>query len=530
MNDVVVVGAGPVGLLLAAELRLVGVDVTVIERAAARSPHSKALTLHPRSLEVLAMRGLAEPFVREGVPVPTGHYGGLPVRLDFSVLDTRFPYTLVLPQLRTEQLLEERLRALGGEIRWRHRALEVRQDADGAEVDVAGPDGTYTLRAAWVVGCDGAGSAVRTSAGIDFPGTRATATGVLGDVVLDAPPSVPSVDNEHGGFLIVPLADGHHRIAGSTRESLTIPADRPLTFDELRGAVRQVAGTDFGMRAPRWLSRFGNAARQAARYRDGRVLLAGDAAHMHMPMGGQGLNVGLQDAFNLGWKLAAVCQGRAPDGLLDTYHAERHPVGAALLENTQAQTVLGATHTPDVRALRSVFSRLLAAHPAVNRQFAGELSALDVAYPADGAGDRFTGTRAPDVGLDGAPEPSLYPLLADGRFVLLHLGSGGVGPDGADARATADAIAGSPDRIRAVTARPTTTHDGWAGRRTVLVRPDGHVAWTPRRPPGETRSAALVRTSSPRMAPRGDRARNAVPAAAPCPLPENRRAERSGAG
>ncbi|MCQ8188512.1 FAD-dependent monooxygenase [Streptomyces rugosispiralis] len=490
MNDVVVVGAGPVGLLLAAELRLVGVDVTVIERAAARSPHSKALTLHPRSLEVLAMRGLAEPFVRAGVPVPTGHYGGLPVRLDFSVLDTRFPYTLVLPQLRTERLLEERLRALGGEIRRRHRALEVRQDADGAEVDVAGPDGTYTLRTAWVVGCDGAGSAVRTSAGIDFPGTRATTTGILGDVVLDAPPSVPSVDNEYGGFLIVPLADGHHRVAGSTRESRTIPADRPLTFEELRGHVRQVAGTDFGMRAPRWLSRFGNAARQAARYRDGRVLLAGDAAHMHMPMGGQGLNVGLQDAFNLGWKLAAVCQGRAPDGLLDTYHAERHPVGAALLENTQAQTVLGATYTPDARALRSVFGRLLAAHPAVNRQFAGELSALDVAYPADGAdgaadrltgtrpADRLTGTRAPDLGLDGAPEPSLYPLLADGRFVLLRLGpDGDTGREPADALATAAAIAGGPDRIRAVTARPTTTHDGWAGPRTVLVRPDGHVAW-----------------------------------------------------
>ncbi|GDY47618.1 hypothetical protein SANT12839_085000 [Streptomyces antimycoticus] len=221
-------------------------------------------------------------------------------------------------------------------------------------------------------------------------------------------------------------------------------------------------------------------------------------------MGGQGLNVGLQDAFNLGWKLAAVCQGRAPEGLLDTYHAERHPVGAALLENTQAQTVLGATYTADARALRSVFGRLLAAHPAVNRQFAGELSALDVAYrPAageeagaggqGGGGHSLAGTRAPDLGLDGAPEPSLYPLLTDGRFVLLHLGPGGdaghLGPGGdagrgtadrpgaADARTAAEAIAGSPDRIRAVTARPTTTHDGWAGRSTVLVRPDGHVAW-----------------------------------------------------
>lgn len=372
----------------------------------------------------------------------------------------------------------------------------MRQDADGAEVDVAGPDGRYTLRAAWVVGCDGPGSTVRTSGGIDFPGTSATVTGFLGDVMLDAPPSARSVDNEHGSILIVRMSDGWHRIADSTGDSRTVPADRPLTLEELRGHVRQVAGTDFGMRVSRWLSRFGNAARQAARYRDGRTLLAGDAAHMHMPMGGQGLNVGLQDAFNLGWKPAAVCRGHAPAGLLDTYHAERHPVGAALLENTQAQTVLGTTHTADVRALRSVFSRLLATHPAVNRQLAGELSALDVAYPATGRAaesDALAGTRAPDLGLDGAPEPSLHPLLADGRFLLLHVDPAGDGPGGgtgraaereaaagpgaAEARAAAEATAGGPDRLRVVTARPTTAHDGWTGRRTVLVRPDGHVAW-----------------------------------------------------
>ncbi|MEU0839798.1 FAD-dependent monooxygenase [Streptomyces sp. NPDC005962] len=474
-NDVVVVGAGPVGLLLAAELRLAGVSVTVIERAAERSPHSKALTLHPRTLEVLAMRGLADRFVREGTPLPTGHYAGLPARLDFSVLDTRFPYTLVLPQLRTEQLLEERLRALGGEIRWEHRALAVRQDEGGAEVDVDGPDGRHTLRAGWVVGCDGAGSTVRTASGIGFPGTPATTTGFLGDVVLDEPPNVPSVTNEHGGILIVPLGDGHHRIAGSGRESATRPASESFTLDELRAAVRAIAGTDFGMRAPRWLSRFGNAARQAAHYREGRVLLAGDAAHMHMPMGGQGLNVGLQDAFNLGWKLAAQCRGSAPAGLLDSYHAERYPVGAALLENTQAQTAMGAVYTEDTRALRAVFSDILATHPAVNRQLAGQISALDVAYPAPAGAAPLAGLRAPDVGLEGAAAPSLYPLLGDGRFVLLDLGGEGAA---AEVMALAERAAGGADGVRVVTARRATGHRGWEDLRTVLVRPDGHIAWT----------------------------------------------------
>ncbi|MGW2325913.1 FAD-dependent monooxygenase [Streptomyces sp. NPDC001700] len=477
-DDVVVVGAGPVGLLLAAELRLAGVSVTVIERAAERSPHSKALTLHPRTLEVLAMRGLADRFVREGTPLPSGHYAGLPARLDFSVLDTRFPYTLVLPQLRTEQLLEERLRTLGGEIRWEHRALAVRQDEGGAEVDVAGPDGPYTLRASWVVGCDGAGSTVRAASGVEFPGTSTTTTGFLGDVVLDEPPRVPSLTSEHGGILIVPLGDGHHRIAGSTRESATRPAAEPFTLDELRAAVRAIAGTDFGMRAPRWLSRFGNAARQAARYREGRILLAGDAAHIHMPMGGQGLNVGLQDAFNLGWKLAAHCRGRAPADLLDSYHAERHPVGAALLENTQAQTAMGAVYTPDTRALRAVFSDILATHPTVNRQLAGQLSALDVAYPAPAGAAPLVGHRAPDVGLEGADGPSLYPLLADGRFVLLDLGGSEDGGGAyADAMALAERVAGGADRVRVVTARPATAHQGWEGPLAVLVRPDGHIAW-----------------------------------------------------
>ncbi|WP_063731116.1 FAD-dependent monooxygenase [Streptomyces sp. RTd22] len=482
-NDVVVVGAGPVGLLLAAELRLAGVPVTVIERAAERSPHSKALTLHPRTLEVLAMRGIDGRFVREGTPLPTGHYAGLPSRLDFSVLDTRFPYTLVLPQLRTEQLLEERLRALGGEIRRRHRALAVRQDATGAEVEVDGPDGRHTLRAAWVVGCDGAGSTVRTSGGIDFPGTPTTTTGFLGDVLLDEPPSVPSVANEHGGVLIVPLGEGYYRFAGSAGRTVSLPASEPLTLDELRTVVRDITGTDFGMRAPRWLSRFGNAARQAARYREGRILLAGDAAHMHMPMGGQGLNVGLQDAFNLGWKLAAECRGRAPGGLLDSYHAERHPVGAALLENTRAQTALGAVHTTDTHALRAVLSDLLAGHPAVNRQLAGQISALDVAYePPPGADAALlAGTRAPDLGLEGAAGPSLYPLLSEGRFVLLDLTGEEAGESGGGAYATAMGIAeraaGGADRVRAVSARPATAHPGWDDVRTVLVRPDGHVAW-----------------------------------------------------
>ncbi|MFI9272011.1 FAD-dependent monooxygenase [Kitasatospora sp. NPDC052896] len=517
MDEVVVVGAGPTGLLLAAELRLAGVPVKVLERAAERSPYSKALALHARSLEVLAMRGIAERFTREGSQLPVAGYGGVQTRLDLSLLDSRFPYALIIPQRRTEQLLEERLRELGGGISWQHGVLGVRQDADGAELDVEGPDGPYTLRTGWVVGCDGAGSTVRSSAGIDFRGSSTTVTGFLGDVWLDLPQPAASrpYSNEHGGINIFALGDGYHRIVGTYQDFVHVPSSQPFTLEELRTAVMAVAGTDFGLRKPRWLSRYGNAARQAAQYRKGRVLLAGDAAHMHMPFGGQGLNVGLQDAFNLGWKLASVCHGRAPADLLDTYHEERHPVGASLLENTQAQTALGAVHTPDIRALRTALSRILSRHPEVTRELAGQVSGLDVVYPA-GDGDPLVGTRVPDVDLDGATASSLYSLMDDGRFTLLHFA------DTASAHHFAAAVtfAGGADRLHVARARAMAMHHGWDGVDSVLVRPDGHVASAGYNPgglsaPRSTRGNQVQATQRSAGAPAGAglRGEEVIPAA-----------------
>ncbi|SFJ62616.1 2-polyprenyl-6-methoxyphenol hydroxylase [Amycolatopsis sacchari] len=443
MTDVLIAGAGPTGLWLAAELRLQGVAVTVLEARRERSPHSKALTLHPRTLEIFAMRGIADRFTTAGLPVPTGHFGALENRLDFAVLDTPFPYTLFLPQVRTEELLEEHARALGADIRWGHRVTGLAQDADGVTVEVEGGE---RLHAQYVVGCDGTRSTVRQAAGIGFPGTDATVWGWLGDVVLDEPPAQPvNVAGEDGGVMLVPLPGGISRIVGHTPEDQGAHPGE-LTFDELRAKTTRVLGTDFGMRDPHWLSRFGNATRQAVRYRSGRVFLAGDAAHMHFPAGGVGLNVGVQDATNLGWKLAAAVHGTAEDGLLDSYHAERHPVGAALLEHTRAQTALMTAYTPEGRALRSVLSGLIAEVPELSRVLAERLAALDVAYPsADPGAHPLTGTRAPDLALtDGS---NLLSLLRSGEPVRL-------------------------DGIQLVGAPPQ-----WAGVRSALVRPDGYVAW-----------------------------------------------------
>jgi 2-polyprenyl-6-methoxyphenol hydroxylase-like FAD-dependent oxidoreductase len=413
MDDVVVVGAGPTGLWLAAELRLGGASVTVLEARAERDPNSKALTIHPRTVEIFDCRGVLDPFLAEALRIPSGHFGALPDRLDFSVLDTPYPFTLALLQARTEELLQARAEELGATVR---RGCQVVGLAD-AGVELA--DGSV-VAGRFVVGCDGVRSTVRAAAGIDFPGTDATTWGWLGDVVLDAPPErgVATFTGAHGGLMVVPLPGGVHRLVGGDPGS-----DRPewpgeLTLDELRAIVRRIAGTDFGMRDPVWLSRFGNATRQAATYRAGTVLLAGDAAHMHFPTGGVGMNVGIQDAHNLGWKLAAVVTGRAEESLLDTYHDERHPVGADLLEHTRAQTALITAYTAEGQALRSVLSGLIATAPDLSRQLAERLSGLSVAYA--------TGRRVPDRELpDGT---RLFERLRTGEHVAT--GAGLVRPDG----------------------------------------------------------------------------------------------------
>ncbi|GAA2238467.1 FAD-dependent monooxygenase [Streptomyces nogalater] len=463
-QHVVIAGGGPVGLWLAAELRLGGATVTVVEERRERDQRSRALTLHPRTLEILASRGAHGPFLEAGTPLPSGHFGGLGTRLDFRVLDTPFPYTLALPQARTEEFLEEHALALGARVLRGHRVTGLAQAPDAVTLRIRGPEGPYELRAAYAVGCDGVRSTVRTAAGIGFPGTPATVLGFLGDVRLDNPvPPGFAVCGPAGGVMAAPLPGGLTRLVGITPDDLTATWPGDLTLDELRAKVRAVTGHDFGLRDPVWLSRFGNATRQAERYRDGRVLLAGDAAHQHFPTGGVGMNVGIQDAHNLGWKLAAVLGGRAGETLLDTYHDERHPVGAALLESSRAQTALMTAFSPEGLALRGELSALLATHPALNATLAERVSGLSVGYPpADPAAHPLTGTRAPDLAVEGSE--GLFSLLRPGLPLLLDpAGDLPAGPS-------------APGTIRHTGAlvRPPSA---WAGVRAALIRPDGHVAW-----------------------------------------------------
>ncbi|XXX72547.1 monooxygenase [Sorangium sp. So ce134] len=468
--EVVVVGGGPVGLMLACELALARVRVRVLEQRPARMQQSRALTLHPRTLEILDQRGIVDRFLRRGAPLPAAHFALLEPRLDLSRLDTRHPYTLFLPQVQTEELLEERARELGVEVLRGHAVVEVSQDEEGVALRVEGPEGRYGARAGYVAGCDGGGSVVRRAIGVGFPGSDTTMTAFLGDVEIAEPPARPVIrTGPRGAVLLAPLGDGLHRFV--VLDPLRAHADRsePLSLDELRSSVQRILGTDFGMRDARWLSRFGNATRLAERYRVGRAFLAGDAAHIHFPMGGQGLNVGLQDAMNLGWKLAAAVRGWAPPHLLDSYHDERHPVGRALVRNTEAQTRLMDLSEPGL-ALRELLSDLLAID-AVNRRIAGQISALDVAYPpAEGApAHAAAGRRAPDRALETERGPArLHALLHAGRFVLLDLAGD------ADLRA-----AGGPyrDRVDVVRATIVDPPGDLAGVDALLVRPDGHVAW-----------------------------------------------------
>lgn len=465
-HQVVVAGGGPVGLWLAAELRRAGISVVVVEKRTARDPRSRALTVHPRTIETFASRGVHQPFVSEGMPLPGGHFGALETRLDFRRLPSPFPYTLSLPQERTEALLEQQALGLGADILRGHQVTGFTAHADHVAVHLTGPDGPRTLRAAHLVGCDGTRSTVRTSAGIPCAGTPSTVLGWLGDVVLDEPPAPGSSWFGASGLLMaVPVPGGIHRLVGITPRDLTTTWPGDLTLDELRENAVAVAGTDFGMRDPVWLSRFGNATRLADRYREGRVFLAGDAAHQHFPAGGVGMNVGIQDAANLAWKLAATLNGWAPDTLLDTYHDERHPVGVDLTGTSRAQVALMTAFGPEGRALRRLFARLITALPDLNDRLAAQVGSLAVSYPpADAAAHPLTGTRAPDLTIG---DTGLFALLRADSYLLLDLTGGDAPGLGRFARPGLRVHRGAPHLPPA----------GWADVRAALVRPDGHVAW-----------------------------------------------------
>ncbi|MFE7558511.1 FAD-dependent monooxygenase [Kitasatospora sp. NPDC057500] len=473
--DVIVVGGGPTGLMVACELRLHGVGVVVLERRAERGGESRGRGLHARSVEIMDQRGLLERFLAVSEKFRVGGlFGGVMAPWPES-LDTAHPYGLATPQAVTERLLEERALELGTVVRRGCEVTGLSQDADGVTVELA--DSAH-LRSRYLVGCDGGRSTVRKALGVGFPGEPATVETLIGDLELAADPAevaavVERVRRTELRFGVAPDVDGRPGVARVIVPADGIAEDRatPPTLEEFKARLRAVAGTDFGARTAHWLSRFGDATRQAERYRVGRVLLAGDAAHIHPPTGGQGLNLGVQDAFNLGWKLAAEVDGRAPEGLLDSYHAERHPVGARVLTNTRAQmTLLGSASGPT--ALRELFTRLMEVEE-VNRYVTGMITALDVRYDHEPGDADLVGRRLRDVLLSG--DRRLYALMYGGRGLLLDRTAGG--------RFAVDGWADRVDRVADTGAELDAP--------AVLLRPDGHVAWAGDDPQGL--HAALTR-------------------------------------
>ncbi|MDE3087271.1 MAG: FAD-dependent monooxygenase [Acidobacteriota bacterium] len=462
-HAVVVVGAGPTGLMLAGELALAGIDVAVVERRAGQElDRPRALGLHARTIEVLDQRGIADRFLAAGRPVQVQAFSMIP--LDIGDFPTRHPYGLALPQNEFEPILAEWVGELGVRA---YRTCEVTGFAqDDAGVEVALSDGR-TLRARYLAGCDGGRSVVRRAAGIDFPGWDPSVNSLIAEVEMREEPQAGIRRDANGTQAMRRLDDGT-RVAVVVTERFEGQSDEP-TLEDLRAALRSVWGTDFGAHSPTFVSRFTDMARQAASYRAGRVLLAGDAAHIHYPVSGQGLNLGVQDAVNLGWKLAEVIEGHCAEGLLDTYHAERHPVAAGVLQSTMAQTALNRS---DARmdALRTVVTELLGMDEP-RRRMAARVSGLDVHYDL-GPGHPLLGRRMPDVDLDtedGARR--MYSFLHEARPVLLNLGARGrfdLGPWAGRVRLVEAACEGG----WALPALGEVTAPG-----AVLVRPDGHVAW-----------------------------------------------------
>ncbi|MFE5028127.1 FAD-dependent monooxygenase [Streptomyces sp. NPDC056656] len=453
-RTVIVVGSGPTGLLLAGDLAAAGVPVTVVEKR----PHkisnlSRAFVLHARTLEQLDARGLADAIEAKGQALDRLQLFGR-LAVDLTVLPSRFRHLLVLPQYEVETALQRRATDAGVKFAYETEVTGLTQDADGVTLQVRMGDGESTaLRAAYVVGADGMRSAVRESVGLPFPGKSVIRSVVLADVKLaEEPENVLTVNAVGDAFaFIAPFGDGYYRVIGWSR-ARNVPESAPLDLDEIKEVTRLALGRDYGMREARWMSRFHSDERQAPAYRVGRVLLAGDAAHVHTPAGGQGMNTGLQDAANLGWKLAAVVNGRAGDALLDTYEAERHPVGKAVLRSSGGIVRLAMANRPWTLAARAALTTFLGRVRPARTRLLGRLTGIGVAYPAPRGAHRLVGTRVPDVALR---EGRLYEVLRQGMFVLIV-------PEGAHDK--------GDDRC-------TVTH--WASdRRTaLLVRPDGYVAW-----------------------------------------------------
>ncbi|MCP3784809.1 rifampin monooxygenase [Micromonospora sp. A3M-1-15] len=453
MFDVIIAGCGPTGAMLAAELRLHDVRVLVLEKETEPASFVRIVGLHIRSIELMAMRGLLERILERGRRRPAGAYFAAIDKPAPEGLDSPYAYLLGIPQPVIVRLLEDHAIELGAQVRHGCAVVGVEQDDDGVTVELA--DGER-LRSRYLVGCDGGRSTVRKLLGVAFPGEPSRNETLMGEMEAAAPreeiaAKVAELRETDRRFSLTPAGVGVYRVV--------VPAagvsDRaaPPTLEDFQQRLRTVAGTDFGVHSPRWLSRFGDATRVAERYRVGRVLLAGDAAHVHPPIGGQGLNLGVQDAVNLGWKLAAQVRGWAPETLLDTYHAERRPVAEDVLDNTRAQMELLSTGAGP-RAVRRLLTELMD-FEEVNRHLLEKISAIGIRYDF-GDGPDLLGRRLPDIDLK---QGHLYGLLHRGRGLLLD-------------RTERLTNGGWSDRVDHL-ADPTAALDAPC----VLLRPDGHVAW-----------------------------------------------------
>ncbi len=472
-HAVVIAGGGPTGLMLAGELALAGVDVVIVERRASQDlAGSRAGGLHARTIEVFDQRGIADRFLSQGKVAQVAGFAGVP--LDISDFPSRHPYGLGLWQNHIERILAEWVGELEVPILREREVTGFAQDDAG--VDVRLSDGG-SVRAEYLVGCDGGRSLVRKAAGIEFPGWDATTSSLIAQVEMTEEPELGIRRTPSGTYAIgkveYEIEDGEvvYQPGGTVGVMLTeshVGTSEPTLRDLSEGLIA-VYGTDYGIHSPTFISRFTDMTRQAAAYREGRILLAGDAAHVHYPVGGQGLNIGVQDAVNLGWKLAQVVNRTSPESLLDTYHVERHPVAARVLRTTMAQVALGR---PDdrIEAARDVVAELLGMDEP-RRRFAAEMSGLGIHYDL-GEGHPLLGRRMPDLDLVTADGPlRVFTLLHDARPVLLNLGE----PGGFE-------ITPWADRVMLIDA----TYDGlWElpalgaviAPTAVLIRPDGYVAW-----------------------------------------------------
>ena len=411
-SDIVVVGSGPTGLMLACELALGGAKARLLEERTDMPNITRAFAVHSRTLELLDARGLAEDLLALGVPVhEIAPPGG--TTLDLHELPSRFGMVLIVPQSGTERVLQARADELGVEIVRGAEVVGLTQDGDGVTVECAGGD---SVRADYVVGCDGAHSTVRSQLGIDFVGKQYETHILLADVQLTRAPgeTLTGVTNEKGVVLVIPFGDGWFRAIAWDRLREQAPLGEPVTLEEIRGSFERIAGHDFGMTEMRWSSRFLSERRQARHYRKGRAFLAGDAAHVHSPLGGQGMNTGIGDAMNLGWKLAEAVRGSAPPWLLDSYQAERHPVGTRVLRLTDAfnKLVLSSARRASTAHRASGSARV----PRGRRLLAERLSGIGITYARPRGAHRLVGTRMPDV---DCGRQRLFELLRTGRFVLI---------------------------------------------------------------------------------------------------------------